>query len=584
MSHPIPQAALTQALVVLGKTRSGKSSTLRVLVEDLLDKKKPVCIIDPKGDWWGIKSSANGKKAGYDVVIFGGTHADVPINALSGKVVAELVATGNRPCLIDLGGWMVSDRTKFFIDFASTLFLRTRGHRWLVVDECHNFAPQGKVLDPKAGMSLHWANRIASEGAGKGIVLFSASQRPQKVHKDYLTSHETLIAKRVIHKLDRDADKDWIDACGDPEKGKEVLATLAGMKREEGWVYSPEIGFGPKLVKFPMFKTYDSFAVQTGKAGRKLKGWASVDLDEVKEKLVTVVEEAKANDPAELRAQLAEKTRELARLQAAPPPIAVAVPTVDKAAIAAAEKRGFEQAKKKLAAQSDRRVKVAVVKAIGIQLKHAAEGSTKLRKELENVQKNLELPVALTFVPSAPAAAPLHVAAPRVVPARAKAPAPQVVSGDGAPTNPQLELLRAVAFWKSMGQPEPSRAQVAAIAGWKPTGSNIKDRGSELVKLGYLEYPRQGYFRLTPAGDAIAPEPRNTTLVDGLRNVLTQPQQKIFDYLLEHREPQARPTVAEALGWEPNGSNIKDRCSELVSMDILEYPERGTVALKAWVG
>jgi hypothetical protein len=47
--------SFTQHVAVLGKTRSGKSSAMRLLVEYLLDKGKPVCIVDPKGDWWGIK-------------------------------------------------------------------------------------------------------------------------------------------------------------------------------------------------------------------------------------------------------------------------------------------------------------------------------------------------------------------------------------------------------------------------------------------------------------------------------------------------------------------------------------------------
>lgn len=312
---PIPDKALAQHVILLGKTRSGKSSTMRLIVERLLDEQKPVCIIDPKGDWWGLKSSASGARAGYPVVIFGGEHADVPLNVHAAAHVAELVATGNRPCIIDLGGWLVSDRTKFFVAFASALFRKTRGPRWLAIDEVHNFAPQGKVLDPDAGKMLHWANRLASEGAGKGVTLISASQRPQKVHKDYVTSHETLIAKRVIHPLDRNAVKDWIDGCGDPAMGKEVIASLAGISREEGWVWSPEIGFGPKLIKFPMFSTYDSFAAPTGEAVEKLKGWASVDLEEVKTKLAAVLEEAKANDPKELKADLAKANKRIAELE-----------------------------------------------------------------------------------------------------------------------------------------------------------------------------------------------------------------------------------------------------------------------------
>src|SRR5712672_4300981 len=98
MTKPIiPEAALHQHIAVLGKTRSGKSSVMRGLVEGLLDRELPVCIVDPKGDWWGIKLAKDGKRPGYPVVIFGGEHADVPINAHAGAHVAELFATGNRP-------------------------------------------------------------------------------------------------------------------------------------------------------------------------------------------------------------------------------------------------------------------------------------------------------------------------------------------------------------------------------------------------------------------------------------------------------------------------------------------------------
>lgn len=307
---PIPAAALSQHVIALGKTRAGKSSKLRVIVEHLLSEDRPVCIIDPKGDWWGLKSSADGKSSGFPIVIFGGDHGDVPLNQHAGAHVAELVATGNRSCLIDLGGWMVGERTRFFIDFASTLFKLTRGARFLAIDEVHNFAPKGKVFDVDAGKALHWANRLASEGAGKGLTLLAASQRPQKVHNDFLTSCETLIACRVIHKADRDAIKDWIDGCADPAIGREVLTELAGMKRPEAWVWSPEINFGPERITWPMFSTYDSFKPQAADA-TKLKGWAAVDLEDVKTKLAAVVAEAEANDPKTLKKRIRELEQQL---------------------------------------------------------------------------------------------------------------------------------------------------------------------------------------------------------------------------------------------------------------------------------
>jgi uncharacterized protein len=329
----VPEAILEQHVIALGKTGSGKSSKMRVLAEYALDQGRPATIVDPKGDWWGLKSSADGKKAGYPLVIFGGEHADVPLNPRAGAELGELIATGNRPSLIDLRGWMPGDRTRFFIDFAGALFKHIRGKRWLFIDEVHNFAPKGKVLDPDAGKMLHWANRLASEGRGLGLNIVAASQRPQKVHNDFLTSCETLIACKVIHKADRDAIKDWVDGCADPAVGKQLLADLANMKRTDAWCWSPEIDFGPERITFPMFRTYDSFKPRDHQDAGKLKGWAEVDLDEVKSRLAAVVQEAQANDPAALRKRIAELERQI---KAAP----AAVPSQE---IKAAREAGYDE-------------------------------------------------------------------------------------------------------------------------------------------------------------------------------------------------------------------------------------------------
>lgn len=486
----LPNEIYRQHITVLGKTGSGKSSALRLMVEHLLDEAKPVCIIDPKGDWYGLRLSKSGKSAGYPVVIFGGDHADVPINAHSGNHVAELIATGNRPCIIDLGGWMVSDRTRFFIDFASTLFRTTRGARYIVVDEVHNFAPQGKVLDPDAGKMLHWANRLASEGRGKGLTILSASQRPQKVHKDFLTCAETLIAMRVIHKLDRDAIKDWIDGAGDSAKGKEVLDTLAGMERGQAWVWSPEIKFGPTQVTFPMFRTYDSFAPKANDGTASLKGWASVDLGEVTAKLAKIVEEAKANDPVELRKQIAELKRQLAAKPAA-----------------AVDEKATERAVSFAVAAERKRCEGVI-----------AEANKMIRHQHSLIDKVAKLIGASEVLPAPPQfAAPSlngHAEkpgpiAPKVSERPAQKPLVQKTHeisaevGDLKLNKTQQRILDALAWYESIGQRSPSNTKIGAVALVDPTGGYFSNLVGPLSSEGLIERGN-GCLTLTDAGRALA--------------------------------------------------------------------------------
>src|SRR5690348_6580591 len=68
----IPEKVLEQHAMTLGKTGSGKSSATRHIVEHLLQQKKRVCIVDPKGDWWGLKFAGAGeKRSPFNVIAFG---------------------------------------------------------------------------------------------------------------------------------------------------------------------------------------------------------------------------------------------------------------------------------------------------------------------------------------------------------------------------------------------------------------------------------------------------------------------------------------------------------------------------------
>jgi hypothetical protein len=575
MTLPFPQSVLSQHIIALGKTRAGKSSKLRLIVEQLLEREEPVCVIDPKGDWWGLKSSADGKHAGFPVVIFGGEHADVPLNAHAGAAVAELIATGNRPSLIDLGGWMVGERTRFFIDFASTFFKMTRGKRFLVIDEVHNFAPQGKVLDVDAGKMLHWANRLASEGSGKGVTIIAASQRPQKVHKDFVTSCETLIACRVIHKLDRDAIKDWIDGCADPSAGRLVLTELASMERPEAWVWSPEVNFGPKRITFPMFRTYDSFKPQEAQAA-KLKGWAEVDLAEVRTKLESVVAEAEANDPAMLKKRIRDLEAQLARPQEL---------AVDTAALEQYEEQGFQRGLK-----AARDAQLALLAAIRLDVDAELEAFGNTLGKLLDAKQPIE-PV-LTVHPSPNSMKP---ATRRALETVARTAAAQVSTrlkpgsdpggnGAGVRLPVQQRILDALAELEQMGTTRPEREMLAFMANYQ----NVRSKGfsnacGALRSEGLIDYTGDGHVFLTDAGRAGAhPPPRPRTpkeLQERIVSLLGGVSERILRPLIESY-PRAieRDQLAELAGYENTRSKgFSNALGRLRSLSFIDYPERGTV-------
>lgn len=565
-----PEEILRQHLAVLGKTGAGKSSALRHIVEHLLQHNKRVCVIDPKGDWWGLKKSADGKGAGLPVIAFGDFRnpkaTDVPINAHSGKHVAELVAGGNRPCIIGFGGWPTGQMVKFWIDFASALFALNSGELYLVGDEFHNFAPKGKIMDPEAGKCLHWSNRLMSEGRGCGLVCLIASQRPQKVHNDALTCCETLVAMRVTHKADRSAAQDWIEGCGDMEKGKEVLNSLAGMARGEAFVWSPEIGFGPKRITFPMFETFDSFAPP--QLQKKISGetWASVDLEEVKVKLASVIEEQKANDPGVLKAEVRRLKGELekaarvaeqeVRLQAAQ--MHKVEPAIKEVPVLMADELG------KLEKLVER---LSQFEGMGEDLQSIACRIEGVMGEAGTIRGILQQRLVKTEPPRT-TLKPKPERLNRVQTAENGAARQHLPTVEGDLTGTQQKILDTVAMLGVRGL-IPNREMIAKWLGIHPNGGRY---GSDLAALRAAslldgcELTMEG-IKFTGA---------STTGLEAATRILDGTQQNIISVLANGGQFD-RESLAEKLGIHPNGGRYGSDLARLRTMGLI--PERGTIKL-----
>ncbi len=315
MKYHIDAKALEDHIAILGKTGSGKTYTAKSeIAERLLKLTKRVCIVDPTNVWWGLRSTSDGLKAAFPVVVFGGDKADMPLLPNSGKAMAEIVCGTSINAVLVTKLLSVRERTQFFTDFAEELMRKNITPLNLIIDEAHCFMPQGKVLSPQAGAMLAAGNELLSGGRAAGLRVTLLSQRPQKLHKDSLTQAETLVAMRLVAPHDRKAVAEWMKAQADDDKHAEsILNSLPGLKTGEGWVWSPALHV-LKKVQFHRITTYDSSAAPTGKSKKVVL--AKVDMKAIGNKLQEYAKEAEENDPQKLKQRVYSLQKELKATQA----------------------------------------------------------------------------------------------------------------------------------------------------------------------------------------------------------------------------------------------------------------------------
>jgi len=312
VSTILPETALRDHVGIFGRTGSGKSYCAKGIVEKLLEGKRRVCVLDPTGAWSGLKWSASGKSVGYPVVIFGGERADMPLTRNMGAPLADIVAGGNVPCVVDLSDMATSERNQFAAEFAETLLRKNRAPLHLVIDEADEFMPLGAASEKNVALNtmLNRFDRIIRRGRRLGFRCILISQRPAVLHTSARSQCNTIIVLRLTSPHDRDAVAAWIRGQGDEDRAKEVLGSLSSLKRGEGWVWVTDDP-DPRRVTFPRIKTFDSSATPDDGVVIEPKMLAAVDLSGIRSAMSEAVAEAEANDPKLLRAELAKLRAEL---------------------------------------------------------------------------------------------------------------------------------------------------------------------------------------------------------------------------------------------------------------------------------
>jgi uncharacterized protein len=277
----LPDTAVTQTFAFLARKGAGKTHNAGVLTEELLDLHAPVVVLDPVGTWWGLRLLADGKKPGFNIPVFGGDHADIPLRPDQGAQLGKLLVENNLAAVIDVSAMRKNERVRFVAAFAENFYFFSRQERtprMLVLEEAQVFAPQngGRGIDDLKMLGA--IEDIVRLGRNYGIGSCMISQRPQSINKEVLNQVECLFVGQLNAAHERKAIEDWV---ADHKAAKEWTKELPSLPVGEMIVWSPQWLKVMKKVKINRKRTFDASATpELGK--RKKFELAALDVDGIK--------------------------------------------------------------------------------------------------------------------------------------------------------------------------------------------------------------------------------------------------------------------------------------------------------------
>jgi len=555
----LPIDAVTQTFAILAKRGVGKTYAALVLAEELLQADQSVCVIDPIGVCWGLRSSADGRSAGYPIVVMGGDHGDVPLEETAGETIADFLVDERQSCVLDLSLFRKRESVRFMTAFAEQLYRRNRKPLHVIIDEADAFAPQRPGRD-QARM-LGALEDIVRRGRARGLGVTLVTQRAAVLNKNVLTQIETLCVLRTLSPQDRKAMEEWILAKDQAGRRSEFMESLADLPVGTAWLWSPGWLDVFQKIKIRKRRTFDSSATPDASTGTdEPKKRAEVDLDELRGRIASTIEKAKANNPKELQKRIAALERELRKKDSAPTePEVIEVEAVSKDDLSRLE---------------------AGVTTI-------TKCADDLRGELGALSSTLaEIGRALAKVGRNGHARKLRPPARSAPPSRAtKAQRTPAVTGDISLTGPEQRILDAIAWLESLGQEEAEQAAVAFIAGYTVGGGAWNNPRGSLHTKGLIEYRPSKRLALTDEGRALANAPDAPLTADELQarvmSRLPGPERKLLEALIDaYPEPLANEELAERAGYSPGGGAFNNPRGRLRSLGLVDYPERGVVVAR----
>lgn len=546
----LPLDFVTATLAILAQKGKGKSYTAAVITEEMLEAGQQVVLVDPTGAHWGLRSSADGKGAGYPIVILGGEHGDVALESTSGAVIAEAIATEHFSAVIDLSLFTRGEELRFMSAFLETLYRKNREALHIVIDEADVVAPQRPMGED--ARTLGATQNIVRRGRIRGLGCTLITQRPQVLNKDVLSQADMLCVLGMNHPKDLGAIDDWVAVHGDAVTAKKMIAGLPKLPRGRAWWWWPAADVFAEIA-INRRRTFDSGATpKPGERKQVAKVLAPVDIARLGSAIAETVERAKETDTKALRAELAKVRAQLEVASAAQIP------------------REVEEELQRLRALSELDLELADVLA---KLGEADDHLVRL------VNRASELRGGRAGNHRSPPAPPRAAAA--ATPARTAVMQP-VRAGSGPGDATLGKAQRAILTALAQHRDGCTKAKVALLAGYSANGGGFNNSVSALRTAGHLEGTPD---RLTITGSGLRalgaydllPATGEPLREHWLRE-LDKAGAAIIRALASEGGSAAKDFVALKAGYEPSGGGFNNALSRLRTLGLVEGSKKLVLA------
>lgn len=586
----LPRETVTSTFVIYGGKGMGKTNLASVLCEELHRCKLRFSYLDPVGVAWGLRSSADGKAAGLEILILGGKHGDIPIDPTAGALVADFVVDENVNVIVDFSRhangkmWGAGEKIRFVTAYTNRLFERQGEKRqplMQIYDEAGRFVPQ---IIPKGAIEIAECigaiEQLVELGRNVGIGVTLITQRSARMNKSVSELADVMIAFRTVGPRSVAAIDDWLSENIGKEERANIIDEIRSLPVGKAMIVSPGWLQIQKPVQIRPRQTFDSSA--TPKPGEQIKPpkkRAEIDLGKYRQRMAETIARATQDNPAELRKQITQLKRDLAAAQKSAPARVETQKVIEKVPIIT---NGELQKLEKAFTRFDGVVEK--YRKTGLEI---GEQFNSFEQKLGGAVSGLSALLQKAVAPAPKSAVVIKPISKSKLSTFKFANATAVHKFDRAIIKPAINN-DPIARWKDGKLPKAERSilsvlaqypegrtktQVAIMAHYAVTGGGFQNAVGALRSAGYVFGDRER-LKITENGlvalGAWTPLPTGQELLEHWHRELPKAERSILAVLAEcYPNTATKEDVAAAAGYEVNGGGFQNAIGKLRTLELI---------------